>query len=48
MKKINIQPNLISKLDAGVFPQLMKKVEDVDRNNRELVNLLKDFHLLLI
>ena len=45
-KSITIQPNLISKLDAGVFPQSMKKVEDVDKNNWELVNLLKDFYLL--
>ena len=42
-KSINIQPNLTSKLDVGVLAQLMKKVEDVDRNNRELDRSFKRF-----
>ena len=39
----NIQSNLINKLDVGAMSQLMKKVEDVDRNNRELERSLKRF-----
>ena len=39
----NNQSNLTNKLDVGAMEQLMKKVEGIDRNNRELDRSFKRF-----